>query len=111
MPNETINVIAESQPWVWGNRMLWSVITMFVLGSVARAFVSSEPFDLRKFIGEILFATIGAIMMYSMGLMQGMNEIQIIGFGAFASLGGVRSVEWALRIAHKIKKSGVLNEG
>ena len=111
MPNESINAIAEVQPWVWGNRMLWSFVAMFALGSVARTFVSNEPFDFKKFVGEIIFSVIGAVLMYSLGLMQNMNEVQIVGFGALASLGGVRSIEWVLRIARKIKSSGVLNDG
>jgi len=110
MPNETVSAIESTQPWIWSNRILWSVVVMFVLGSMARAFASNEPFDARKFIGEIIFSAIGAIMLYSMGLMQNMNEVQIIGFGAFASLGGVRSIEWAIKIGHKIKRSGVLTD-
>lgn len=84
---------------------------MFVLGSMARTFVSDEPFDGKKFMGEIIFSTIGAVMLFSMGLMQGMNEIQIVGFGSLASLGGVRTVEWALRIVKKAKSAGILDEG
>lgn len=109
MPSEAVNTVVETQPWVWGNRMLWSFVTMFVLGSMARTFVSDEPFDPKKFAGEIIFSIIGAVMMYSLGMMQNMTEVQIIGFGAFASLGGVRGFEWAMRIARKIKASGVLN--
>jgi hypothetical protein len=110
MPTETIKSVVDAQPWVWGNRMLWSFVTMFVLGSMARTFVSDEPFDPKKFAGEIIFSIIGAVMMYSLGMMQNMNEVQIIGFGAFASLGGVRGFEWAMRIAKKIKLSGALSE-
>lgn len=96
--------------WTWTDRMMWSIVAMFVLGSMARTFVSDEPFEPKKFFGEIIFSAIGAVMMYSMGLMQGMSQPQIICFGAMASLGGVRSFEWLMKIARKIRRSGILNE-
>lgn len=104
MPNEVASNVAASQVWLWSSKTLWSVVAMFVLGSVARIFVSSEPFEPKKCFGEIIFAAIGAVMMYSAGLMQGMSEIQIIGFGAFASLGGVRTFEWLIKIGKTIKR-------
>jgi len=106
MPNEAIHhSVGASDPWVWCNRILWSVVTFFVVSTMARVFISKEPFDIKRFTGEVLFSVIGAIALYSMGLMQGMNEVQIIGFGAFASLGGVRTIEWAIKIAGRFKDS------
>jgi len=101
-------VIRDS--WLWSDRMLWSVVVMFLLGSMARTFISDEPFDPRKFIGELIFSAIGAVMMYSMGLMQGMNEAQIVCFGAGASLGGVRLFEWFMKIAKNVKGSGAFDD-
>lgn len=109
MPDITASVVA-SQPWSWCSKMLWSVVAMFVFGSMARTFISKEPFDPRKFTGEMILACIGAILIYAMGLMEGMSEIQIICFGATASLGGVRIVEWGLKIAGKVNKAGILGE-
>jgi len=102
MPERIIN----SEGWIWGDEMLWSIVCMFVLGSMARTFVSNEPFDCKKFGGEVIFSFIGAVMMYSAGLMQGMSEVQIVGFGAMASLGGVRMFEWFMRIAKNVKDAG-----
>lgn len=101
--SEVVNNIASTQPWFWYSKMLWSIVILFVLGALARALVSNEPFDFRKFTGEIIISAIGAIIMYSLGLMQGMNEIQIVGFGALASLGGLRSIEWTLKLVNKVK--------
>lgn len=95
--------------WDWSDRFMWSVIGMFVLGSMARSFIGNEPFDPKRFIGELILSTIGAIMMYSMGLMQGMSETQIVCFGAAASLGGVRMIDWGLRIAKAVKQTGGAN--
>lgn len=103
MPNETMNNMANSQVWLWSDKTLWSVVAMFVLGSMARTFISNSPFEPKKFIGEIIFAAIGAIVLYSAGLMQGMSEVQIVCFGSFASLGGVRTLEWIMKIGKAIK--------
>lgn len=110
MPTEAIAAAASVQYWDWCSKTLLSVVAMFLLGSMARTFVSSEPFDSKKFCGELIFSAIAAIAMYSMGLMQGMSEVQIVGFGAFASLGGVRTIEWALKIANNIKGTGMQND-
>ncbi len=93
-----------NEAWLWTDRTFWSITIMFLLGSMARTFVSNEPFDWKKFSGEMLFSLIGAVIMYSMGLMQGMTEVQIIFFGALSSLGGVRSMEWMIKIGRNIKK-------
>lgn len=110
MENGTMNTIASTQPWFWYSKMLWSVVIMFVMGALARTLVSSEPFDCKKFAGEMIISAIGAVMMYSLGLMQGMNDIQIVGFGALASMGGLRGVEWILKLINKIKKIQVLGD-
>lgn len=98
--------VAVESAWLWTDRLLWSVVGLFILGSMARTFVSNEPFDVKKFLGEVIFSAISAVIMYSMGLMQGMSEAQIVCFGALASLGGVRSVEWALKAANQFKSMG-----
>ncbi len=92
--------------WLWTDKLLWTIVGLFVFGSMARSLVSDEPFDVRKLIGELIFSGIAAIIMYSMGLMQGMNEYQIVCFGALGSLGGVRSVEWALKAMNQFKSAG-----
>ncbi len=105
MPVDTAREVVKDS-WLWTDRMLWSVVVMFLMGSMARTFISEEPFDLKKFMGELMFSAIGAVMMYSAGLMQGMNEAQIVCFGAGASLGGVRMFEWFMKIAKNVKEAG-----
>lgn len=90
--------------------MLWSIVTLFILGAVARALVSNEHFDARKFTGEVIIASIGAVIMYSLGLMQGMTEVQIVSFGALASLGGLRGIEWTLKIINTLQRTGNSND-
>ena len=100
-------VVTSAFQW-WSDPLLWSVIAMFILGTIGRILVSDEPFDPRKFFGELILAAIGAIILYSFNLMQGMTPIQIVFFGALGSLGGVRLIEWIIKIAKKVKSSGVL---
>lgn len=90
----------------WYDPVLWSVIAFFVMGSLGRILVSSDPFDPRKFAGEMILAIIGAIIIYSFNLMQGMSPVQIIFLGSLASLGGVRIIEWAIKFSQQVKKSG-----
>jgi hypothetical protein len=110
MPNETVTALSVSQVLVWCNKTLLSIIAMSALATLARTLVSDEPFDLRRCLGELIFSIIGAVLMYTMGLMQGMTDVQIIFFGALGSLGGVRLVEWAMGIAQKIRQAGILND-
>ncbi|MGZ8172571.1 MAG: hypothetical protein ACXWT0_01585 [Methylobacter sp.] len=99
-----------NEHWFWTDKLMWSVVAMFILGSMARTFISNDPFEPRKCIGEIIFSAIGAVMMYSMGLMQGMSQVQIVCFGALAALGGVRLFEWVMKIAKTVKRSGLIDE-
>lgn len=96
--------------WLWESKLMWTFMGLFVLGSVARTLISDEPFNIRRFSGELIFSIIGAIAMYSMGIMQGMTEIQMVGFGALSSLGGVRAIEWSLKIMKSIQNSGGTSE-
>lgn len=92
----------------WTDPVMWSVIGMFVAGTLGRILVSDEPFDSRRFTGEIILSIIGAIILYSFNVMQGMSPIQIIFFGALGSMGGIRLIEWLIKIAKKIQKAGIL---
>lgn len=90
----------------WSDRLLWSVVSLFALGTLGRILVSSEPFDLKRFLGELILSVISAIILFSFNLMQGMSPTQIVFFGALGSLGGVRMVEWVIKIAQRVKMNG-----
>lgn len=96
-------IINQAAQFDWKDWTLWSIIGLFILGTLARVLVSNEPFCWRRFLGEIILALIGAILFYSFGLMQGMSTIQIMFFGALSALGGVRLVEWAIKGFAKVK--------
>lgn len=82
----------------WADKSLWVVVGLILLGHMARNLVSDEPFSLKKFIGEMMLAGIGAVVIYLLGVLQGLPEIQIILIGSLTSLGGVRALEWAAKI-------------
>lgn len=88
----------------WGDRLLWATIALFVIGSMARSLLSDEPFNPKKFAGEMLFAVIGAVTLWSFGLLQGMTPAQIVFLGSLGSLGGIRLLEWVMKIAKAVKR-------
>lgn len=88
----------------WADKSLWVVVGLILLGHMARNLVSDEPFNLKKFIGEMLLAGIGAVVIYLFGILQGLPEIQIILIGSLTSLGGIRALEWAAKIYRLSKK-------
>lgn len=89
---------SEEQMVNWADKSLWIVIGMILLGHLARNLVSDEPFNLKKFIGEMVLAGIGAVVIYLLGVLQGMPPIQIILVGCLTSLGGVRVLVWTAKI-------------
>lgn len=97
--------IAQMTALSLGDKILWMTIGLFIVGSMARTLISDEPFILRKFLGEMLFALIGAVVLWSFGLLQGMSPAQIVFLGGLGSLGGIRLLEWILRIAKQIKSN------
>ena len=100
-PNETL---VDTSVVNWTDRSLWVVVGIILLGHLARNLVSDEPFNLKKFIGEMLLSGIGAIAIYLLGILQGLPESQIILIGSLTSLGGVRALEWAAKIYRLSKK-------
>lgn len=106
MNEQTLASVRESPPTNpndgqevnWADKSLWIVIGMILLGHLARNLVSDEPFNLKKFIGEMVLAGIGAVVIYLMGVLQGMPPIQIILVGCLTSLGGIRVLEWLAKI-------------
>ena len=88
----------------WNDGLMWSVVVLFMLGSLARMLVSNEPFCWRRFWGEMILSFIGAVLMYSFGLLQGMSPIQIVFFGSLGSLGGIRLIEWVIKIARRVRE-------
>lgn len=92
--------------FTWTDKTLLSFVAMFVVGAMARVFISDEPFDFRRFAGEVMLAALAAIMMYSFGLLQGLTLAQMMFLGSLGGLGGVKVVEWLLQIIKTAKDAG-----
>lgn len=80
-------------------------IFMAMVGAIARALVDEEPFDWRKFAGEMLLAFISGVLLWSLGLLQGLSFEQMIFLGALGALGGVKFVQWLVTIAKAVRSS------
>lgn len=81
----------------------WWFLGLFMLGLIARKLVSKEPIDWQRFAGEMILAGIGALVFYVTGLLQGMSTLQMIIFACLGSLGGLRAIEWAIKIVLQLK--------
>jgi hypothetical protein len=87
-------------------RTMLTVISLFVMGTMGRILVSGEEFVWRVFLGEMLLAVVGAITLWSFGLLQEMSAPQMIMIGGLGGLGGVRFIEWIIKIARKVREAG-----
>ena len=80
------------------DRILWMTIGLFVLGTIGRNLLSQEPFQLKRFLGELVMSVLGGFIIWSFGLMKGMTPSQMVFFGGFAAWGGIRAMEWCMKI-------------
>ena len=78
---------------------------LVVTGTVGRILASDEPFKFRKFAGELILAAVSGVMLYSAGLLQGLDPVQMAVMGSLAGLGGVRLAEWLIKIAKKVREA------
>lgn len=102
--NDPFSDVAGNTAVDWADKSLWIVVGLILLGHLARNLVSDEPFNFKKFVGEMVLAGIGAVVIYLLGVLQGLPEIQIILIGSLTSLGGIRALEWAAKIYRLSKK-------
>jgi hypothetical protein len=86
---------------------LAQIALMFIIGVAGRALIANEPFDVKKFFGEVLLSLLGAEIIWSFGLMQGMTTHQMIFFGGLSAWGGLRSIQWVLKAANTIKNGPI----
>lgn len=98
MPPEREVAQSGVEAWSWMDRTLISFIGMGVVGAMARVFVSQEPFDVRRFAGELMMAALTGVMLYSFGLLQGLSTPQMMFLGSLGGLGGVRLAEWMIKL-------------
>lgn len=79
-------------------KALISTLVVAMMVVVARTLINDEPMKWKKFFGELILAGVGAWVMFAFGMYQGMEYWQTIFIGGLSGLGGVRGIEWALRV-------------
>jgi len=112
MPEKLLSMIATAkaaadqhiESGVHYNRTFWTFLFLIVVGFAGRVLVAGEPFKAKEFIGELCLAVVGGFGLYALGMMQDMDEWQIILMGALGGWGGVRMIEWAVKIVTTISK-------
>lgn len=83
----------------------WMMLFLIVTGMLGRVLVSGEPFDAKKFAGEIALSIVGAAILYFYGILQSMSVPEMIIYGGLTGLGGVRLIEWVIKIIKAIRSA------
>jgi len=81
-------------------------ITMAVFGSVvfASRLVGDEPINPKRLTGELILSFVGAGVFHALGLMKGLTGPEYWLLIFLSALGGLRSIEWGVRIFVALKK-------
>jgi len=81
-------------------------IAMAVFGSVliAKNLIGEEPINPKRLAGELILSSVGAGVFHAFGLLQGLNGAEYWMLIFLAAMGGLRAVEWSLRIFIALKK-------
>ncbi len=82
----------------------YAIFSFITAGLLAKKLITPEKINWRKFAGEWILAGLGAVALWAMGVLQGLDLLQMILVGTAAGLGGVRSLEWAIKIVMHIRK-------
>ena len=80
---------------------------LMILGFIARNLISDEPFRFGRFMGEMILTGIGALALCAAGVLQGLDGWQMLFLASASSLGGLRAVEWTLKIAQAVRSARV----
>jgi len=83
---------------------LLAILSFVTGGLLAKKLISDEAIDWRRFAGEWILALMGGVALWSAGVLEGLSLVHMILLGSAAGLGGVRALEWAVKLAMHIKK-------
>ena len=98
MIDEKHTIVKGAIEW-WMDHTLWSIVALMIAGSVGRTLISPAKFNTKLFVGEVILSAVVAVLVFHLGLMQGMSFAQMLVFGALSSLGGLRLTQWFIKIA------------
>ena len=88
----------------WSDRHLYISMVVFMSVVLAYRLVGNEPVSIRRLIGELILALIGAGVFHSLGLMKGLIGPEYWLMIFLSALGGLRSIEWVLKVFIALKK-------
>lgn len=80
-----------------------AIVTAMVAGLIAQTLVNDEPFNVKRFIGEIILAVMFGVAIFAFGVIQGMGFWQTLLISLLSGMGTTRSIEWLIK-ATKITK-------
>lgn len=92
---------------VWFDPNFWILISILLMGYLARTLASEEPFDKKRFFAESILTVIGGVLLYAAGLIQGLSFLEMVVFYCLTALGGVRTAEWVIKAVVAIKKANI----
>lgn len=78
---------------------------MFLLGVIAKALTAPVPPTRRQFLGQIVLAIMGGVMLYGIGVIQDLDAGQKLVAGALGGAGGVKILEWVVQ-ATQLTRNG-----
>jgi len=84
-------------------RELIAVVIAMIAGLVARTLVNNEPFNLRKFCGELILAIMFGTAIYAFGVIQSLGFWQTLLIGLLSGMGTTRSLEWLISASKAVR--------
>lgn len=79
------------------------IVAFLTSGLLAKKLITDEAIDWRKFAGEWILAALGGIALWAVGMLQHFSLIQMVLVGTAAGLGGVRTMEWVVKLVVHIR--------
>lgn len=95
---------AKAATTFWGDIDLYIAMIVFASVVFATRLVSDEPLNPKRLSGELILSSVGAAVFHALGLMKGLSGPEYWLLIFLAALGGLRSIEWALKIFVALKK-------
>lgn len=83
---------------------LLAILSFVTGGLLAKKLISDEAIDWRRFAGEWILALMSGFALWAGGVLEGLSLVHMILLGSAAGLGGVRALEWALKLVMHIKR-------
>lgn len=88
----------------WQDPELFIAMAVFISALFAKHLIAGEPLNPKRLGGEVILSCIGAAVFHAMGVLQSLVGPEYWLMIFLAAMGGVRSVEWAMKIIVAIKK-------